>query len=73
MAYNNLGDAGVVDMFNSLVKCGATLVHMSVQANNLSDISAISIAHCLQSLPRLSSLNLSMNNITESGAMALAE
>ncbi|CAD7927849.1 unnamed protein product [Amoebophrya sp. A120] len=73
LAFNNLGDSGVVDLFTSLVKCGSTLVHVSVQANQMSDISAVCIAHSIQSLPRLSSLNLSENNITESGAMALAE
>eukprot|EP00392_Amoebophrya_sp_AT5.2_P000667 g668.t1 len=62
-----------INSFTSLVKCGSTLVHISVQANQMSDISAVCIAHSIQSLPRLSSLNLSENNITESGSMALAE
>ncbi|CAD7928384.1 unnamed protein product [Amoebophrya sp. A25] len=73
LANNSLGDTGVVDLFTSLVKCGSTVVHISVQANQISDISAVSIAYAMQSLPRLSSLNLSENNITETGAITLAE
>ena len=73
LGHNNLGDHGVVDLFNSLVKCGATLVHISVQANNISDVAAVSIAYSLQSLPRLSSISLANNNITETGSMAIAE
>merc|ERR1719324_909343 len=60
-------------LFLGLEKAGSHLVHVAVSSNNIGDRGAVSIANCLGSLPRLTSLELCNNFIQERGSVALAE
>eukprot|EP00747_Dinoflagellata_sp_TGD_P070322 gnl/TRDRNA2_/TRDRNA2_156542_c1_seq1.p1 gnl/TRDRNA2_/TRDRNA2_156542_c1~~gnl/TRDRNA2_/TRDRNA2_156542_c1_seq1.p1 ORF type:complete len:775 (+),score=142.89 gnl/TRDRNA2_/TRDRNA2_156542_c1_seq1:179-2326(+) len=71
--HNTLGDLGVEMLFLGLEKAGSHLVHVAVSSNNIGDRGAVSIANCLGSLPRLTSLELCNNFVQERGSIALAE
>jgi hypothetical protein len=70
---NDLGNVGVELLFRALAAAGCNVVHVAVGANKVGDGGACVIASTLLSLPRLTSLDLRNNYITESGTIALAE
>jgi len=71
--HNRLADAGVKDLFSALAQAASMIVHVSVSDNIIGDEGASAVSSYLPALPRIASLNLSHNCITESGSIALAE
>lgn len=73
LSHNVLGDAGSACFFAALVAAGCGVVHVSLASNHLGDAGASAIAQHLASLPRLTSLELCDNLVSERGSVALAE
>lgn len=71
--FNNFGDPGLRQLCKILVANVSQVVHMSLSNDNISDAGVRHLCSAFPHLTRLTSLNLSHNFITETGAVHLAD
>jgi len=73
LSYNELKDGGVQALLEALAAASSIVVHIALKGNLIGDDGAAAVASNMPALGLLSSITLADNNITETGAVALAE